>query len=756
MNHVGKRKPMADAREKVTGATIYTDDMFFPRMLYGKILYSPVPHGKIISIDTSAAEALEGVAGVVTHKDSPDVRYNSIMRSIDDEFPKTMRVLDDTVRFVGDSVAAVAAESEEIAARALKLINVEYEVYPAVYEPEEALAPGAFEIHPGGNLIQEFRVAAGDAEEGFNQSDLIVESVVSTPRIHHASIETFVVTAHWSVDNKLTVWTPNHSACGAMFILSNIFEVPCSHIRIIRTPIGGSFGGKTHVVLEPIALLLAKKAGRHVRIRLDRKETMVSTNTRHAYKIYSRTGVRKDGTLLAHTMKAYLNAGPHCRTSTGLVGAMFGKIPKIYRVPNLLLEGYPTYTNGPLGGAMRGFGSPAGFLAFEVQIEKIARQLGIDSVELRRKNLVHPHDREPVHNVDIGNARILDCLNKGAELFNWNDREKRRNNSDRYRFGFGVGVGLHGNGVFPIFPDMTSMTINLQEDGSIKLNTGLCDVGAGSYTIIPQIVAEILDMDPDTITIADNDTAHGLYDYGASASRNTWVGGMAAIELAGRIREKLIVFAAEMMETDTDSVSLDQGKFLDTRGRQSVSRKEVILHAFRKHKVRFTESIDYASKANAGSYGAHFAEVRVDITTGEVAVLNYVAVCDVGKALNPMLLEGQIEGGIHMGLGFALTEELKVDPESGRVTNAGFKKYRLVKAGEMPKVTIAFIEEKEDCGPFGAKSIGEAALVPVAPAVVNAVNDALGTEMTDLPLTPDKIVGRLGENDLQNKGRTGT
>jgi CO/xanthine dehydrogenase Mo-binding subunit len=748
MKYVGKRYPMVDAVAKVTGTTIFTDDMFFPGMLYGKVLFSPIAHGRITSIDTSKAEALPGVHAVISHHDSPSVGYNSIMRSIDDEFPKTMKVLDSTVRYVGDPVAAVAADTERIAAAAVKLIEVTYQELPAVFEPEDALKDGAYPIHPGGNLIKDMLVSCGDCDAAMAEADQVFESVASTQRIHHGSMETFVVSAHWSPDGILSVWSPNHSAYGAMFILSNIFEVPMSRIRFYRMPIGGSFGSKTHVVLEPLALLLARKSGRHVRLRYNRAESIISTNTRHAYKIYIKTAVTREGTVTAQDLRVYLNAGPHNRTTTSLAGAMFGKIPKLYRVPNLRLHGLPTYTNGPLGGAMRGFGSPAGFFAIELQMDRIAKALGIDPVELRRRNLVHPYDIEPVNKTNIGNARVLDCLERGAEAFGWEERRRQVSADGRYKLGCGVAVGLHGNGVYPIFPDMTSMTLMLQEDGSIRVSTGLCEMGAGTYTILPQLIGEVLSIPPERIDVLPNDSPHSPFDYGASASRNTWVGGNAALELAGKIRDKLIHYAAEKFGVEETNIALDEQGLFTLNGAHRASRQEIILYAYHKHRVRFMESVDYASKANAGSFGAHFAQVRVDSLTGEVQVLEYVAACDVGRALNPMLLEGQIEGSIHMGIGYALTEEVKVDPGTGRVTNASFKHYQLIKPAEMPRIKVIFVEELEEAGPFGAKSIGEAALVPVAPAVVNAINHALGTEFSDLPVTPAKILGKIQNHDL--------
>jgi CO/xanthine dehydrogenase Mo-binding subunit len=740
MKYVGIPSPTDDAKAKVTGKLQYSDDIVFQDMLYGKILFSPVAHAKITKLDTSKAEALEGVKAVVTYLDSPDVLFKRMVRGISDEFPADERVFDTVVRFVGDKVAAVAAETEEIAAKAIRLIEVEYEELPAVFDPEEALKPDAYKIHPNGNLIEELVKECGDVDKAMQEADHVFETCVTTPMVHHGAIELYGCTAHWSNDNKLTVWGPQQAIYATQIVLAKIFSLPFNKVHVINHTIGGTFGGKVGINFEHVAALLAKKTGKHVRIRLSRAESMVSTCTRTSMKLYVKMGVQNDGTIIANDLKAYLNAGPYCGVTLNIQGAACGKMFKLYRIANNRFRGLPAYTNTPVGGAMRGFGSPKIFAAMEIMINKIAKELNIDPVEIREKNLIHPYDKDLSSGDSLGSCRPLDCLIEGAKEFRWEDRIKEKlNNDDRYAYGYGVATGLHGNGVAPFVPDMTAMNLSLHEDGSAVLATSICDHGGGSYTVLTKIIGEILDIDPKLMAVVTTDTETTPYDLGASASRNTWVGGNCAIELATKMKNQLLECAQQMLEEDIDNIMMKDGSFISKNNAKKVTRAEIILYGFDKLRKKFIESVSYSSSSNAGSYGAHFASVRVDKETGEVKVLDYVAACDVGTALNPLLLEGQVEGGIQMGMGLALSEQLILN-EKGKVINANLKKYRMPRAKDMPNIKVIFIEKNEDKGPYGAKSIGEAATVPVAPAIVNAINNALDTNLTELPVTSEKIL----------------
>lgn len=741
MKYIGQRIPTSDSLLKVTGEAIFTDDLVFPNLLHGKILTSPYAHAHIRNIDTSKAEALPGVYAVVTFKDSPETFYCRNMRTIHDGNPATERIFDDTVRYVGDKVAAVAAETEEIASKALRLINVQYDQLPAVFDPEDALKKDAFPIYPGGNLVKDCMKSCGDVDQALKESEIVVEHITDTSMIHHGAIEPHICVAYWSRDDELSVWEPQRAVHRAQIMLGKIFNVPYSKVQVHGQLIGGSFGSKEGMIIQPVALLLSKKSGHYVKIRYSRQECITSTYTRHSVRCYSRLGMTKEGRINALDLTTHIRVGPYCGDSLTVFFASASKFFKLYSIDNMRIHGLPTYTNTPLGGAMRGYGDPNLFTAIELLIDKAAVIIGMDPSEFRLLNLVNPNDIDPFDGQNLGNARVKDCLNKGKALFNWN--EERRNcetlEEDRFSYGVGMATSLHGNGVAPHFPDITVASIELHEDGSVLLRTGVSDHGAGTNTLYKQIVAEILDMPMDHIELVLPDTHMGLYDRGAGSSRNTWVGGSAVMKVAEELLKDMKLIAADMMDISPEEVQLKDERFSSMETGHSVSKIDVAEFAYYRQRRKLIKVITHNSAINAGSYGAHFAKVRIDKFSGEVKILSYLAVCDVGRALNPLLLEGQIEGSIAMGIGMALFEAIELD-EEGRVKNGNFKKYKIPHIKDIPQLRIELIEKGEDGGPFGAKSIGEAAVVPVAVTIVNAVNHALRSELSSLPLTPIKIL----------------
>ena len=747
MKYVGKPVPMYDSLAKVCGEAVYTDDLVFPNMLHGMILASPHAHARIVSIDTSKAEALPGVHAVVTWQDAPETLYCRNMRRIHDTGPAKERVFNRTVRYVGDKVAAVAADTEAIARQALRLIEVEYEALPAVFDAEEAAKPDASPLYEDGNVVTDTVKQCGDVEAALQQADHVVEHTCQTSMLHHAAIEPHVCVGYWSRQGELSVWEPQRAPYRAQIMLGKIFSVPYSKVHVHGQVIGGTFGSKESMILEPVALMLSRKTGRHVKIRYSRKECIASTFTRHAMKMYLRLGINNDGTITAIDMKAYQQAGAYAGDSLTVLYAMMGKFFKLYPVPNMRFHGISAYTNTPLGGAMRGYGSPAAFMGLESAIDHAARSLEMDPVALRMKNLMEPYDVSPAGGESLHNGQVKECLRRGVEVFDWYAaREKAKQDSDgRYAYGVGLATTLHGNGVSPGATDITVASIELGEDGSVAVRTGVSDHGAGTYTLYHQLVAEILDMPMDHVALTHADTTNGHYDKGAGSSRNTWVGGAAVCKVARLLLEDMRETAAEMMGVPVEAVRLENERFV-SEGHPPLTKSEVAEYATEEQRRKLVKVVSHNSPHNAGSYGAHFARVRVDRQTGEVKVLDYLAVCDVGRVLNPMLLDGQIQGSIMMGMGMALYEAVTLD-EKGAVTNGNFKKYRIAKMKDLPNIRIEYVEAGEPDGPFEGKSIGEAAIVPVAPTIVSAVNDALGTNLSLLPLTPDKILAALQKEE---------
>ncbi|HQN05741.1 MAG TPA: molybdopterin-dependent oxidoreductase [Anaerolineaceae bacterium] len=742
---VGSRYPIRDAKLKVTGQLRYAADLKLPHMIHGKILTSPVAHARIKSINLEKARALPGVRAAVCYQDAPRVYFNSCGETI--EVYKNERLFDDTVRYVGDFVAAVAADDEKTAEMALRLIEVEYEELPANFDPEKGMEEDAYVIHQSGslekgNLIVSVVQEAGDVDKGFAEADQIFENRYTLPAIHHGPIETHACIASYDPMGKLTIYSSSQDSFAMRYNLARIFDMPMSKIRVVVPSVGGGFGGKVDMTFEHIAALLAMKAGRPVKMQLSRKDDIVSTRTRHQMVIYLKTGVKIDGTITAEEMKMVCNAGAYASGSSSVVWAQCGKFFKLHRTKNLRYTGYPVITNSPSGGAMRGYGSPQLFFAQQRQMNRIAKALGMDMVDLQRINLTLPDGVDERSGKMHGNPRPLDCLEEGYKLFNYPTAvQEQENASGRYRIGIGLATGAHGNGMFPFLKDIHGTILKMNEDGTVVIYTGSHEMGNFSITTQGQIVAEELGISFDRIEFVQADTDAVLYQLGCWSSRGAFVSGYAALDAARALKKKILPLAAELLESEESELQFHDNAVHSPKG--SVSFGKIAMHSRNKHSDELCVSITHESFTLATSYGAHFVKVQVDTETGAVKILDYAAVHDVGRAINPLGVEGQIEGAIMMGLGYATSEEMALDSK-GRVRNSNLRTYKLTRANQMPEQhKIKLVEELEYGGPYGAKSIGECSLVPVTPAIVNAISNAIGVEFDDLPVTPEKILSKL-------------
>lgn len=750
--YVGQGRPIKDAVQKVTGTLKYTVDLTFPQMLHAGILFSPVPHARIKTIDTSKAVALPGVHSVLTYENTPQIPYNSSVRFPGQNIPENELVFSPVVRFVGDRVAAVAAESPELVKKALNLIKVEYEELPAVYDPEEALLKGAPQLHPGGNKLGEVLAEAGNIEQGMDEADLVFEDRITIPMAHQGALEPHSCVAVCDVTDTVTVYTPSQNIYAVRLVLARLLALPMHKVRVIKPPMGGSFGGKLEMVIEPIAALLAYRTKRPVKLVLNRQETMVSTRTRHAVTGYLRTGVTKEGKLVAQDIKLYTCPGAYASSAINLPAAMTGKVFSFYRIPNLRFRGIPVYTNTPIAGAMRGYGSTQLVFCIETHLNRIAKELGIDPVKFHLMNLVKPGDVDPRNGKELGNCRIIDCVKKGAEAFGWEEKQKQPHHSDKVRRGIGMACGVHGNGLYPVHYDFTTMTLKLNEDGTACLLTGTMDMGSGSTTAFTQIIGEVLGLNPDNIAVMEGDTSFTPYDLGCYASRSIWVSGNAAKKVAEKVLELLKEEAGKLLGVPKSRLIAKDGQliYLDNKTKRA-SLSQTVLYAMQHSQRDIIATETFQTVAGPCSYGAHFAEVEVELESGEVRVLNYVAAHDIGRAINPLSVEGQIEGAVQMGIGLATREKLILEPDTGKISNASFKKYKMLKASEMPTIKVLLVEEGEDPGPFGAKSIGEISVVPSPAAVVNAISDAVGTNFFTMPVTPEQLVKVLRKESSLDK-----
>ena len=755
--YVGKRILNRESEMKASGEMVYIDDIRMKGMLHGRILFSPHPHARIKSINVGKAESLPGVHAVIHYFNTPYIAYNGAARFYMDaspmDMPRTEYIFDNTVKYVGDRVAAVAADTPSIADAAIKLIEVEYEELPSAVDFKDAVKEGSAQANPygkdGTNLCGDWVAYGNDSEEAvlkqIRNADFSFEDTFSTPRVHHGYMEPVCHIANYTRDGKLTVW----SSCQNVFcfrdVIATALELPQNKVRVIKTVSGGAFGGKLEVMHEVVAGFLAMKTHRPVKVLLNRKDTFISSRTRHEALITVKTGLNKDGKILGQHVKSYLNTGAYAGAGPNTVGAQSGKMFILYNAEKMFYRGASFYTNSPNAGAMRGYGCPQIMAARETHTDQIAVKMGIDPVELRLKNVVRPYE-ENCMGANMHNARIVECIETGVKSFDWKSRREKAEKlqSGRYRRGVGMDIAVHGNGWYPVYQDLTTITIKMNNDGTAVLLTGTHDLGTGSRTILSQIAGEVLDIFPEFIEVIEADTDVTPLDLGAQASRTTYIGGNAAILSAKNLLKQLISEGSAILGLEPSEVKIEDGFVIsnfDTMSRCSYADIVASAQAGKfgaQRDLLATETFESINSID--SYVAVFTELEVDTETGKVRVIEVAPIHNSGRIINPILFEGQVNGGVHMGLGYALSEEMLIDSKTGRITNPNFKKYKMFKAGDMPKITITTIESPEEAGPFGAKSIGECATDGVAGAIVNAVSHALGNVKLDrMPLTEEYL-----------------
>ena len=751
---VGKPKPISDAALKVTGKKLYVGDMERPGMLHAKILFSEYAHARIRSIDTSEAEKLEGVYAVATYQNTPQTRFNSAVRFIEHQLPDTERIFDDTVRFYGDRVAAVAAETPDIAKKALKLIKVEYEPLPVITTIDEALRSDSYPIHEGGNIVGNIHAECGDVEKALSGCDYVFEDRYETPAIHHVAIEQHIALADWTQDGKLTVWTPCQNVFAFRVILSRIFGLSYNKVRVSAPAIGGAFGGKLEVTIEPVAAILSKMTGHPVRLELDRKECILSTRTRHASMSVIRTGFMKDGRLKAVDFKVYTNTGAYASSALNVSGAMSHKVFKAYKIHDMRFHCQPVYTNTAIAGAMRGYGSPQIYFAWERQLQKIADFLHMDMAKLQEMNMVDPDDLDPIHHNPLGNPRPKDCLRRAMELIDYKAclREQAETAKEDVRIGVGLALGVHGNNCVGAHRDVTTPMLKMNEDGSCIYYTGSHEMGTDTTGMQMQIVSEILGVSLDRIDCVAADTDLVEWHIGDYSSRGVFVVGSAARRVALSMKRELQIEAAKLLGCTPEEIGLKNNEaFSRLDPSKKASLHDVMVYCQSKSMRELMVAETYEATIAPTSYGVHIAKVEVNMKTGAVRPLLYAAVQDVGHVINPMMIRGQLAGAIAMGLGYGLMEELSYDTE-GKPKQKTLRQYHAFRAQEMPKLLLDFIETKEGepGGPFGAKALGECPVVPSAPAVVNAVCNAIHGDLHCIPATPERVLAAINAAKIEH------
>ncbi|MFC3087255.1 xanthine dehydrogenase family protein molybdopterin-binding subunit [Tabrizicola soli] len=748
MTLIGTREPMLDGLAKATGRLRYAADLRIEGLAHALLLTSPHPHARILSLDATAALTAPGVLGVFWHGNMPAHRYNSSIWFEGQEADADEQMFPATVRHIGDRVAVVVAESLPQAEAARDLVQVSYDPLEPCLTPEAADRMRGPLFDAAGaptflNPVAERDFALGDVAAGFAAAAHVTETTVRTPKTHHSAIETHVAIALPEPGGRVCVMAPCQSVHAVQVVVARALGLAAAEVHVIKTPIGGSFGGKAEPVLEPIAAELARRLDRPVRLACDRQQTFTSTRMRSATTTRIRSALSAEGRILARETETLIDVGAYVTGGNYLPGSMLQRHVRLYAIPAETYSGRAVYTNTPPTGAFRGYGSPQINAAGEIHLDIAARRAGLDPVALRLLNAVTPNATEPYTGLCVGNARLADCLREGAAAFRWAGRSARPRDTGRLRRGVGMAAAAHVNGCFPGSDEQTTMTMALGPDGRITMVSALHDLGCGSNTTLAQIAAEVLGLAPAALCITEADTDLCGYDLGTRASRMTYVQGEAtrltALALADRIRGA----AGRLANVAPEDLMLAGGGIRNRETGRFTSLAALAADLAHAGLDLPTATVTHAATANPSSHAAHFAEVEVDSLTGLVRVTDYLAAHDIGRAINPMLVEGQIHGGVQIGIGYALFEDVANDRLTGRMGGHSFARYIMANSLEMPPITVRLVEAGEPSGPFGAKAVGEIATIPVAAAVVNAVNAALGTELTDLPLLPARILDAL-------------
>lgn len=759
---VGNNMVRVDAIEKVTGGAKYTADLEPKGLLVAKVVRSTIANGVVKSFDLEAALAVPGVVKIVTCFDVPDIQFPtpghpwSVETAHQDIADR--KLLNTRVRVYGDDIAAVIAEDEIAASRAARLVKVEYEEYEPMLTVEAAMAEGATVLHEEkpGNVIahSSFVVGEGTYQEAVEGEDVVeIDHVYATQSVQHCHIETPISFAYME-KGRIVVTTSTQIPHIVRRVISQALGIPAGEIRVIKPYIGGGFGNKQDVLYEPLnAFLCTQVGGRGVRMEISREETLACTRVRHAIKLHVKAAVRKDGTLVARKLEAYSNQGGYASHAHAIVANTSNEFKQIYHDEKTLeSDAYTVYTNIATGGAMRGYGIPQAAFAAECMADDLAVAVHMDPLEFRMKNCMPEGYVDPHTHVACNTYGLKECMEKGRSYIHWDEKRKEyENQTGPVRKGIGMAIFCYKTGVYPISLETASCRMVLNQDGSMQLQMGATEIGQGADTVFTQMAAETTGITEDKVHIlSTQDTDITPFDTGAYASRQTYVSGMA-VKKAGLIfKDRILDYAAYMLDKEKDTMDIQNNVVVDKESREKLlDMAELATTAFYSldRSIHITAEATSHCKDNTFATGACFAEVEVDMPLGKVKVTNIVNVHDSGKLINPKLAEAQVHGGMSMGLGYALSEELLFD-KSGRPLNDNLLDYKLPTSMDTPDLHVQFVELDDPTGPFGNKALGEPPAIPVAPAIRNAVLNATGVAVDSLPLDPQKLVAHFKAAEL--------
>ena len=750
---VGKSITRVDAFDKVTGRTKYTDDLCDAGAYVAKIVHSTIAHGKVLSVDTSEAEKIEGVVKIVTcfdlghyrnyfptagHPWSTDVSHQDVADRL---------LLTDEVKFYGDDVAAVIAENEVAANQALRAIKVEYEEYPVVTDVLEAMKDGAPQIHKDypNNILKHTSLSRGNYAEAIKEEGLtVVDRWYNTEPVQHCHIENFICYAY-AEGKRITVVASTQIPHIARRVVGQALGIPWGDVRVIKPYIGGGFGNKQDILYEPLCAFLSLQVGGHlVKLDCSREETFFANRTRHGIKFHIISHVRKDGTYAARKIEAFSNQGAYASHGHSIAAKGLGAFPQLYPCDNVEGDAYTVFTNRPVAGAMRGYGIPQAMFAVESHTEDVAKIMGIPPIDFRLKNLMPQGYKDAFSKNENYYDTFRQCIEKGKAYMDYDNRVKELSKqTGRVRTGIGMAAFWYNTAVWPISLESSSSRMVLNQDGSVTLQLGETEIGQGADTAFSQMAAEVLGISTDEVHVVSNqDTDITPFGTGSYASRQTYVGGFSISKTAGLLKQKILDYAYILTNMPPAITDIKNSMIIRTTdNRELISLRDLATEAL--YSLSDSRHITAEStaqiKSNAYSFGCCFAEVEVDIDMCKAKLTKIINVHDCGKLINPALAKAQVEGGMSMGIGYALSEVQLVDKKTGKVLNDNLLDYKLSTCMDHPHLETAFIENPEPTSPFGTKSLGEPPVCPVAPAIRNAIMNATGVGVNELPLRPEKL-----------------
>ena len=750
---VGKSITRVDAFDKVTGRTKYTDDLCDAGAYVAKIVHSTIAHGKVLSVDTSEAEKIEGVVKIVTcfdlgqyrnyfptagHPWSTDVSHQDVADRL---------LLTDEVKFYGDDVAAVIAENEVAANQALRAIKVEYEEYPVVTDVFDAMKDGAPQLHKDypNNILKHTSISRGNYAEAIKEEGLtVVDRWYTTEPVQHCHIENFICYAY-AEGKRITVVASTQIPHIARRVVGQALGIPWGDVRVIKPYIGGGFGNKQDILYEPLCAFLSLQVGGHlVKLDCSREETFFANRTRHGIKFHIISHVRKDGTYAARKIEAFSNQGAYASHGHSIAAKGLGAFPQLYPCDNVEGDAYTVFTNRPVAGAMRGYGIPQAMFAVESHTEDVAKIMGIPPIDFRLKNLMPQGYKDAFSKNENYYDTFRQCIEKGKAYMDYDNRVKElAKQTGRVRTGIGMATFWYNTAVWPISLESSSSRMVLNQDGSVTLQLGETEIGQGADTAFSQMAAEVLGIRADEVHVVSNqDTDITPFGTGSYASRQTYVGGFSISKTAGLLKQKILDYAYILTNMPPAITDIKNSMIIRTTdNRELISLRDLATEAL--YSLSDSRHITAEStaqiKSNAYSFGCCFAEVEVDIDMCKAKLTKIINVHDCGKLINPALAKAQVEGGMSMGIGYALSEVQLVDKKTGKVLNDNLLDYKLSTCMDHPHLETAFVENPEPTSPFGTKSLGEPPVCPVAPAIRNAIMNATGVGVNELPLRPEKL-----------------